>query len=91
MDKLKKDEIFDLLQKERASEALEMFENIVPENTIDYWLIKGKIEQKFQKWSGALNAFQKVIELDETNCEAQNNIRIIQNILNFWNPEMFNP
>ena len=54
-------------------------------------MTKGKLEQKFQNWGDALNAFHKVLDLDNENREAENNIHIIQNIINFWNPEMFNP
>lgn len=83
--------ISNLLEEGKAAEAKEAFDKITPENTADYWLLKGKLEQKFQNWGQALNAFSKVLEIDKENVEAQNNIQIIRNILNFWNPEMFNP
>ncbi|NQU88403.1 MAG: tetratricopeptide repeat protein [Mariniphaga sp.] len=57
---------------------------------IDYWLLKGKIHQKMQKWGIAINSFNKALELDPDNKEAKVNIEIINDILNFWNPEMFN-
>ncbi|MBN1987035.1 MAG: hypothetical protein JW761_12065 [Prolixibacteraceae bacterium] len=80
-----------LLEEEKTENARQKFLEIEPEQTVDYWMVKGKLEQKFQNWGGAINAFGKVLEIDSENPEAQNNLHIIQNILNFWNPEMFNP
>ena len=80
-----------LLEEEKTENARQKFLEIEPEQTVDYWMVKGKLEQKFQNWGEAINAFGKVLEIDNENPEAQNNLHIIQNILNFWNPEMFNP
>lgn len=80
-----------LLEKEKAIEAKKVFEEITPEESVDYMFVKGKLEQKFQNWGKAINAYSKVIEIDPNNKEALNNLHIIKNILNFWSPEMFNP
>ena len=88
-EKLKRVE--ELIREEKALEARKVFNDIEQVETIQYYLIKGKLEQKFQKFGDAINAFSKVIELDPQNIEAKNNLHLIQNILNFWNPEMFNP
>jgi len=84
-------QVLELIGKEKAFEAQKVFDEIVPYESIEYLLVKGKLAQKFQNWGKAINAFSKVIELDPENIEAQNQIKLIQNILNFWNPEMFNP
>ena len=81
----------ELILEEKALEARELFNEIKPEETIRYYLIKGKLEQKFQKFGDAINAYSKVIEMDADNTEAKNNLHLIQNILSFWNPDMFNP
>ena len=83
--------IRELLTREKSAFAKTEFDKITPENSVRYWLIKGQIEQKFQNWGDALNAYYKVIELDETNQTARHNSAVIRGILNFWNPEMFNP
>lgn len=83
--------VLELIEKEKAFEAQKAFDEIIPFEAVEYLLVKGKLEQKFQNWGKAINAFSKVIELDPENIEAQNQIKLIQNILNFWNPEMFNP
>ena len=80
-----------MLNSDKVTEAKQKLNKLVPENSVDYWLLKGRIEQKLQNWGAAINAFLKVLEIDENNKEAENSIHIIQNILNFWNPEMFNP
>ncbi|MCG6188364.1 hypothetical protein [Maribellus maritimus] len=83
--------VLDLIKREKTEEAREEFKKIETVETVEYWMIKGKLEQKFQNWGEAINAFNKVLDLDENNQEAQNNLHFIQNIINFWNPEMFNP
>ena len=80
-----------LLKNEQAAEAQKAFARLKPDNSLVYFLMKGKIEQKFQNWGEAINAFNKVLEIDPENSEAQNNLHLIRNILNFWNPDMFNP
>ena len=81
----------ELISKEKAMEARKLFDSIEPEETVLYYFVKGKLEQKFQNFGDAINAFSKVIEMDPDNIDAKNNLHLIQNILNFWNPEMFNP
>lgn len=83
--------IFELLKSEKAIEAREKFNEVVETDSVDYFLLKGKLEQKFQNWGEALNAFSRVIEIDPQHVEAQNRLEIIKGILNFWNPEMLNP
>ena len=91
MKKAQFTEIHELLEAGKPEDARAAFNHLAAENTADYWLLKGKIEQKFQNWGNALNAFSRALELDENNEEARNNMHVIQNTLNFWNPEMFNP
>ncbi len=80
-----------LLNREQATHAKELFDQIKAQENVEYFLLKGAIEQKFQHHGEAINAYNKVLELDPNNAEAQNNLHLIQNILNFWNPDMFNP
>ena len=80
-----------LLKNDRAIEAKKAFLQLDNENSLEYFLVRGKIEQKFQNWGDAINAFNQALEIDPENSEAQNNLQLIRNILNFWNPDMFNP
>ena len=91
MNDEKLNRVLELIHDEKPREAQLIFNDIVPEESIEYLMVKGKLEQKFQNWGKAINAFSKVTELDPENIEAQNRLHVVQNILNFWNPEMFNP
>ncbi|TNF43707.1 MAG: hypothetical protein EP310_04260 [Bacteroidetes bacterium] len=81
----------ELLKAEKATEAKKMFNEVEPLKTVEYLMVQGILEQKFQNWGKAINAFSKVLEIDPENAEAKYNLNLIQSILNFWNPEMFNP
>jgi hypothetical protein len=83
--------VLELIRAEKSIEAQKVFTEVVPLETVEYFMVKGKLEQKFQNWGKAINAFSKVVELEPGNIEAQNHLHLIQNILNFWNPEMLNP
>ena len=83
--------VLELLKAEKAIEAQILFYEIEPVETVEYWMVQGILEQKFQNWGKAINAFSKVMETEPGNAEAKNNLQLIQSILNFWNPEMFNP
>lgn len=87
----KLEHVSELLKAEKASEARERFNEITETNSVEYFLLKGKLEQKFQNWGDAANAFTRVLEIEPQHNEAQNRLQIIKGILNFWNPEMFNP
>ena len=67
-----------------------LLDRFLGEKNKDYWMLKAGIYQKKQLWGQALNAYQKVLDLDPENTEAKINVEIINNILNFWNPEMLN-
>ena len=81
----------ELLSNEKALEARKLFQALEPENSANYFYVKGLTEQKFQEWGAAINSFQKVLALDTNHREAKNRIDMIQTVLNFWNPESFNP
>ena len=87
----KLDEVVKLLTAEKAEKAKLLFSEISCKNTVEYNIVKAKLNQKFQNWSEAINTYSKVLELDSENIEAKNNLQIIQSILNFRNPDLLNP
>lgn len=91
MSSEKLNQVLEYLQIEKSLDARKAFDEIAPVESVEYFMVKGKLEQKFQNWGNAINAFSKVVEIEPENIEAQNHLHLIQNILNFWNPEMFNP
>jgi hypothetical protein len=91
MSKEKLNQVLQLINAEKSKEAQILFNEITPEKTVEYLMVSGKLEQKFQNWGKAMNAYSGIIQIDPENIEAKNRIKMIQSILNFWNPEMFNP
>lgn len=91
MEKENLKKVIELIKADKAMKAHEVFKQIEKNESAEYFLVKGKLEQKFQNWGEALNAYSRVIEIDPENKEAKNHLQIIKGILNFWNPEMFNP
>ncbi|MDO8951598.1 MAG: hypothetical protein Q7U86_03175, partial [Draconibacterium sp.] len=61
MSKNKLDRVLELLKAEKANEAQKIFNEIEVVETVDYFMVKGKLEQKFQNWGKAINAYTKVI------------------------------
>lgn len=83
--------VLELIRTEKSTEARIIFNKIAPEETVEYFMVSGILDQKFQNWGKAMNAYSRIIQIDPENIEAKNRIKMIQSILNFWNPEMFNP
>lgn len=84
-------DIEQLLNEEKTESAKMLFDQFEEQSSVEYYMLKGKIEQKYQNWGSAINAFNKVLELDPLNTVANNNLHLINNILSFWNPDMLNP
>ncbi|VAW21751.1 hypothetical protein MNBD_BACTEROID01-2173 [hydrothermal vent metagenome] len=80
-----------LIQEGRVLEAEDLLRSFPDKPTWPYWQLDATIKQKKQLWGEAMNSYQKVLELDPGNKEAKVQLEFIRNILNFWNPEMFNP
>lgn len=85
------EKVSELLRMEKAKEARNLFDEIQEMNSVDYLLVKGELEQKFQEWGKAYNSFGKVLEIDPLNTEAKTRLEIIKGILNFFSPDQFNP
>ena len=80
-----------LIEKGELAQAENILKKDGAAETVQYLLLLGKIKRKQQLWGEAINAYQKVVSMEENNKEAKLQIHIIRNILNFHNPEMFNP
>ncbi len=91
MGNLKFQKVQALLQQGKNSEAKRMFDSLPESESIEYWMLKGTIDQRFQQWGKAYNAFVKVQQIDPGHLEAKTQIAMIDSILNFWNKDQFNP
>jgi tetratricopeptide (TPR) repeat protein len=85
------EKVKELLRAERAAEAQKLFDEILVAENVDYLLVKGELEQKFQHWGKAYNSFGKVLEIDPLNTEAKIRMEMVEGILNFFSPDQFNP
>lgn len=85
------EKVKELLRLEKATEARNLFDKISEPENVEYLLIKGELEQKFQEWGKAQNSFGKVLEIDPLNTEAKTRLEMIKGIMNFFNPDQFNP
>jgi len=84
-------EIDDLLYKNLPEEAAKLLDDTDGASLAGYWYLRGVLEQKFHHWGNAINHFRKCLEIDPGNLKATAGIEMCHNILNFWNPQQFNP
>jgi len=85
------EEIENKLNRGHISEAEEGLEKYQGPRDDKFWMLKGRIVSKQQKWGEAINCFQKVIALNPGNEEAKIQVAMIETILNYRNPELYNP
>lgn len=51
----------------------------------------GQIHYRRQQWGKAINQFQRVLELDPAYPGANEQIQMVNAILGYFTPDMFNP
>ena len=57
----------------------------------DLHFLLGRIYYKKQEWGRAINQFRRVLEIDPEYPEAKEQIEMVNTILGYFNPDMFNP
>jgi len=75
----------------QISEASRLLENYRGPRNEKFWLLKSAVAGKQQKWGEAINCWQEVLALDPGNEEAKIQVAMIETILNYRNPELYNP
>lgn len=83
--------VHSLFDEGKFCEAREILNGIKNNGSVEFFLVKGKIEEKFQNWGGAINAYNKVLEINNNSQEAKNHLSHIRDILNFFNTDLLNP
>lgn len=80
-------------QSNQMDEAGHLLEELIKTDASNeelyFWL--GKVYYKKQEWGSAINAFQKVLEINPEHADAKSQIDMAYNILGYFNPDMFNP
>ncbi|NVO10756.1 MAG: hypothetical protein HXX16_12385 [Bacteroidales bacterium] len=59
-------------------------------NNVEAWFYRGKVNRMKGDLIAALNNFHKTVDIDPNHCEAKVSIELINNIIAFRNPDLFN-
>lgn len=91
-----KDELIVLrgyIESHQTSKAQKRIDDLLKEypNEEALYFLQGEIKYKQQHWGKAINSYNKVLELNPDYPEAKSRIEMVQSILSFFNPDMFNP
>jgi len=87
------EEVNQLFEQNELGKALEMLDNLIPENHSDIGLLllRGRIYYKMQRWGDAMNDYAAVLDIESQNHEAKVGLEMSKNILGYFTPDMFNP
>jgi hypothetical protein len=80
-----------LIHSNKLEEGEELLSSINGEKVAEYWFLRGLLNQKVHHWGEAINCYYKCLDLDPVHHKASAGIEICRNILNFWNPSLYNP
>jgi glycerate 2-kinase len=80
-----------LIHSGQLKKAEQMISSIDGDLLAGYWYLKGMTDQTLMNWGNAINHYRRCLELDPGHVKAAARIEICRNILNFWNPQQFNP
>jgi len=72
-------------------EALALLEHESLKDDGEVIFLKGEIYYKLQKWGESLNQFSTYLELFPEDKKAESYALIIQNILQFYHKDLYNP
>ncbi len=81
------------VQLNLLEEALLLIEQALLQrpNCAELYYLQGQIYYKQQQWGRAINAFNRVLEIDPNHPNAQSQIDMANSILGYFTPDMFNP
>ena len=79
------------LDQNRHEEALIILNEIAIANDGELIFLKGEIYFKLQRWGEALNQFSLYLEQYPSDKKAESYCAMIQNILGFYNKDLYNP
>ncbi len=79
------------LDQNRTEDALTILNEAAIANNGEVIFLKGEIYFKLQRWGEALNHFSLLLEQNPLDTRAQSYCVMIQNILGFYNKDLYNP
>jgi hypothetical protein len=80
-----------LIHSNKLTEGESLLSSMDGETVPGFWFLKGLLKQKAHQWGEAINCYNKCLDLDPDQHKAAAGIEICRNILNFWNPSLYNP
>lgn len=86
-------EVIELYESNKLDEAFEILVESIKSKPEDesFHLWIGKIHFKKGEWGLAINAFNKVLEINPDNQEAKSSAEMASSIISYFTPDMFNP
>jgi hypothetical protein len=86
-------ELKKMVEQNELLKPLEILNEWIELNSSDVQVLqlRGRIHYKMQNWGMAMNDFSSVLELEPDNPEAKSGLKMAQNILGYFTPDMFNP
>ncbi len=83
----------DLEAKEEYQSAINVYQKIaaIDNTNIDIFYKIGELNYALGQLTEALTAFIRVTDLDKDHNKAKVNIEMIRSILDFFNPDLYNP
>jgi len=86
-------ELKKMVEQNELLKPLEILNEWIEFNSSDVQVLqlRGRIHYKMQNWGMAMNDFSSVLELEPDNPEAKSGLKMAQNILGYFTPDMFNP
>lgn len=79
------------LEQNKPQEALKILDNQVLTDYGEAIFLRGEIFFKLQRWGEALNQFYRYLESFPSDTKAESYCRMIQDILNFYHKDLYNP
>ncbi|KOH45172.1 tetratricopeptide repeat protein [Sunxiuqinia dokdonensis] len=81
------------VQANQLQEAAQQIDHLLQQQPdfAELHFIQGQIFFKQQQWGRAINAYNRVLELEPNHPNAQSQIDMANSILGYFTPDMFNP
>lgn len=80
-------------QTDQLVQAMDLLNQYIAVNHSDLQaiLLRARINFRMQNWGEAMNDYSLILESDPTNMEAKSGFEMVENILGYFTPDMFNP
>lgn len=81
----------EFIDQNKPDQALAVLDKLAAYNNGEVIFLKGEIFFKLQNWGEALNHFSRFLEQFPSDKKAESYCIMIQNILDFYHKDLYNP